>query len=53
MPGWGASHSDADIWNIVAFYQSLPNMAPEAYKALVASAPAHSDESMPGMNMGH
>jgi len=37
MPAWGVSYSDADIWNIVAFYQSLPNMKPEAYKALVQS----------------
>ena len=51
MPAWGATHSDAEIWNIVAFYQSLPRMTPEAYKALVASAPAHHDESMPGMKM--
>ena len=29
MPAWGASYSDADIWNIVAFYQALPGMKPE------------------------
>jgi mono/diheme cytochrome c family protein len=37
MPAWGASHSDADIWNIVAFFQTMPNMTPEAYKAAVQS----------------
>lgn len=40
MPAWGATHTDADIWNIVAFFQTLPKVTPESYKALVASAPA-------------
>jgi mono/diheme cytochrome c family protein len=37
MPAWGASYPDSDIWNIVAFFQTMPNMKPEAYKALVQS----------------
>jgi mono/diheme cytochrome c family protein len=41
MPAWGVSHSDADLWNIVAFFQTMPKTTPEGYKALVASAPAH------------
>jgi len=39
MPAWGTSLSDADIWNIVAFFQTLPKQTPESYKALVAAAP--------------
>jgi mono/diheme cytochrome c family protein len=35
MPAWGVTHSDDKIWNIVAFFQTLPNMKPEDYKALV------------------
>jgi mono/diheme cytochrome c family protein len=53
MPAWGASHSDDEIWNIVAFFQALPDMTPEAYRTLVASAPKDEDEAMPGMNMAH
>jgi mono/diheme cytochrome c family protein len=52
MPAWGATHSDADIWNIVAFFQTMPKMTPEAYKAVVASAGDHHDQDMPNMNMG-
>jgi len=37
MPAWGASHSDAEIWDIVAFFQTMPNMTPQAYKSLVQS----------------
>ena len=37
MPAWGASYPDSDIWNIVAFFQTMPNMKPDAYKALVQS----------------
>ena|ERR1019366_7297506 len=37
MPAWGASYPDSDVWNIVAFFQTMPNMKPEAYKALVQS----------------
>ena len=37
MPAWGVSYPDADLWKIVAFFQTLPNMKPEAYKSLVQS----------------
>ncbi len=36
MPAWGLTHSDADIWNIVAFLQKLPGLSLEQYRALVA-----------------
>ena len=39
MPAWGPSFSDAEIWNIVAFFQTMPGMKPEAYNALLQSAP--------------
>ena len=35
MPAWGVSYPDSDIWNIVAFFQTMPSMKPDAYKALV------------------
>ena len=31
MPAFGPTHSDEDIWNIVAFVKQLPAMAPEDY----------------------
>lgn len=49
MPAWGLTHSDQEIWNIVAFVEKLPNMSPQQYHALVASG--HHD--MDNMNMGH
>lgn len=33
MPAFGSTHSDADIWNIVAFVEQLPEMTPAAYRA--------------------
>jgi mono/diheme cytochrome c family protein len=41
MPAWGITHSDADIWNIVAFLQKLPGLSPEQYRALVAKGGKH------------
>ncbi|HWF18465.1 MAG TPA: cytochrome c, partial [Verrucomicrobiae bacterium] len=31
MPGWGGTHSDEKIWDIVAFLQKLPNLSPTDY----------------------
>jgi mono/diheme cytochrome c family protein len=41
MPAWGVTHTDAEIWNIVAFLNKLPTLSPQAYRALVASAAGH------------
>jgi len=38
MPAWGQSHSDAQIWNIVAFLRELDDMPPERYRTLTAGA---------------
>jgi len=57
MPAWGVTHSDAEIWNIVAFLNRLPALSPPQYRALVASAAGHHghDDSHapmpPGMRM--
>jgi mono/diheme cytochrome c family protein len=37
MPAWGKSHTDADIWALVAFMQKLPRMSPTQYKELTAT----------------
>jgi len=41
MPAWGVTHSDAEIWNIVAFLQKLPAMTPEQYRALTGHGGEH------------
>jgi len=38
MPAWGVSHSDDDIWNLVAFVKTLPQTSPERYQALTQGA---------------
>ena len=37
MPAWEKTHTDANIWAMVAFMQKLPRMTPAQYKALTAS----------------
>lgn len=51
MAAWGKTHNDALIWDMVAFLQKLPSLSPDAYKALVKSAPEDHDEMM--MELGH
>jgi len=41
MPAWGLTHSDADIWNIVAFLQKLPGVSPAQYRELTRNAAVH------------
>jgi mono/diheme cytochrome c family protein len=38
MPAWGTTHSDAAIWNIVAFLQKLPAMTPEQFRSLAGES---------------
>jgi len=49
MPAWGASHDNAEIWNVVAFLKKLPDLTPEEYKTLTASA----DHDHEGHEHGH
>lgn len=34
MPAWGLTHSDAKIWDIVAFLEKLPHMSAEQYQEM-------------------
>lgn len=34
MPAWGSSHNEQDIWSVVAFLRTAPNMAAADYDAL-------------------
>jgi mono/diheme cytochrome c family protein len=38
MPAWGPTHSEEDLWDIVAFLKALPEMSPERYQVLSAGA---------------
>jgi mono/diheme cytochrome c family protein len=38
MPAWGKTHTDTDIWALVAFMQKLPRMTPAQFNALTAKA---------------
>lgn len=40
MPAFGPTHSDAEIWGIVAVVQRLPEMTPEAYRSALPAAAA-------------
>ena len=46
MPAWGRTHSDALIWDMVAFIRRLPSLSAAQYQAALASAPADHDEMM-------
>jgi mono/diheme cytochrome c family protein len=65
MPAWGKSHTDDQIWNMVAFIRKMPGMTQAQYIALGGKAAepdedhdhahAGADEghgAMPGMDMG-
>ncbi|MGD8922079.1 MAG: cytochrome c [Candidatus Zixiibacteriota bacterium] len=45
MPAFGVNHSDEQIWHIVAFLKTLPNVTPEEYQ--------HLRESSGGEHEGH
>ncbi|MEJ5263047.1 MAG: cytochrome c [Ignavibacterium sp.] len=34
MPAWGKTHTDEQIWNIVAFMKKLPDMSAEDYEKM-------------------
>ncbi len=46
MPAWGVTHSDREIWNIVAFLQRMPKLSGQEYRALVASSGDHHENDM-------
>jgi len=47
MPAWGLTHSDEQLWDLVAFIKQLPALTPESYRTLVSSV--HDD----GHEHGH
>jgi mono/diheme cytochrome c family protein len=55
MPAFGPTHSEEELWSIVAFLKQLPDLTPEEYKAMVEKEkgenlqldPGHGHESQP------
>jgi mono/diheme cytochrome c family protein len=55
MPAFGPTHSDEELWLVVAFLQRLPNISPEEFKEMADkfdSKPG-SGMDMKGMSPGH
>lgn len=44
MPSFGVSHTDPEIWAIVAFLEKMPKMTPQEYQALAQAAEASGEE---------
>ena len=44
MPAWGRTHTDAQLWALVAFLQRLPKMTPAQYAQWVAKGKPMMDE---------
>ena len=40
MPAWGRTHSDDEVWDLVAFIRKMPDLDKGQYQAAVKSAPA-------------
>jgi mono/diheme cytochrome c family protein len=38
MPAFGVTHTDPEIWAIVAFLQKMPKLTPQEYQAMVQQA---------------
>ncbi len=38
MPAWGATHEDAEIWPVVAFLTTLPELDSDQYQSLLTQA---------------
>ncbi len=48
MPAFGPTHSEEELWEIVAFLEQLPEMTPEQYATLTARNPAAADSAATG-----
>lgn len=40
MPSFGVTHSDEEIWDVVAFLKRMPKLSPEEYRAMTRQAEA-------------
>ncbi|HUH13981.1 MAG TPA: cytochrome c [Longimicrobiales bacterium] len=53
MPAFGPTHSDEELWGIVAFLQALADMTPEEYAELEAQYAAGADSAAGSGQGGH
>ncbi len=53
MPAWGATHSDEEIWHIVAFLQQLPQLTTAQYQALTADSVNENSVASPTASVHH
>jgi len=44
MPSFGVTHTDQEIWSIVAFLLKMPKMTPQEYQAMAQAAEAAGEE---------
>jgi mono/diheme cytochrome c family protein len=52
MPSFGVTHSDEEIWAIVAFLQKMPKLSPQEYQAMVRQAGLGQPGEEPGGTAG-
>jgi mono/diheme cytochrome c family protein len=53
MPAFGPSHSDEELWSIVAFLKKLPDLTAEEYQAMVEKEKAENHEHEHGNDHEH
>jgi mono/diheme cytochrome c family protein len=54
MPSFGMTHTDEQLWAMVAFLKQLPKLNPQQYAAMVAAADAgHHSPAAAGAPDGH
>lgn len=47
MPAFGPTHSDDELWGVVAFWRRLPGLKPEQYKELVGASGSQTEKEEP------
>lgn len=45
MPAWGVTHDDQELWEIVAFLQTLPDLSPQDYQSMLRSDTDTTDQA--------
>lgn len=53
MPAFGPTHSEEELWAIVAFMQALPDLWPEEYEAMGKAADGKPDDHRHGHEHQH
>lgn len=53
MPAWGRTHSDEELWDLVAFVKALPNISAAQYDALDRRLPPGHDDDHHDDAMSH